>query len=72
MDKLKHFGACFAITLVFGALITVHSGVLLAVTAGVGKELRDYLRGGVFDWLDIAADAAGAGLAVAVFAIPTL
>lgn len=69
MDKLKHFGACFAITLVFGALITVHSGVVLAVTAGVGKELYDQQRGGVFDWLDIAADVGGIAAALLVFAL---
>jgi len=71
MDKLKHFGACLVIALIIG-LIHPALGASVAMAVAIGKEAYDMSCGGIFDWLDIAADAAGAGLAVAVFAIPTL
>lgn len=71
MDKLKHFAVCFCITLIFG-LIHPALGASVAMAVGIGKEAYDRSCGGIFDWLDIAADAAGAGLAVAIIAIPLL
>ena len=58
MDKLKHFGACLSIALIIG-LIHPALGALGALSVGIGKELYDRMHGGPFDWLDIAADAAG-------------
>lgn len=71
-DKLFHLGTCYTIALSFGFIFSPLVGLTVAMCAGIGKEAFDMSCGGIFDWLDIAADAAGAGLAVAVFAIPTL
>lgn len=60
-DKAKHLAACFCLTLVFGAMFGVAGGVCVALTAGVAKEAWDSRPGGTgWDWMDLAADAAGA------------
>lgn len=65
-DKLLHFSISLLITLtdVTAFSITI-PGWLVAVIAGVGKEVYDIKRTG-FDWKDIAADGAGivAGLVI--------
>jgi len=69
MDKIKHFGACFSIAIIVGALFGPVAGFVLAMAVGIGKEERDRRRAGVFGWMDIAADASGAGLDLSVFVI---
>lgn len=58
MDKLKHFAACLAITLIVGLIHPIF-GAAVAMAVGVAKEVYDSKRGGEFDWLDIAADVVG-------------
>lgn len=65
MDKVKHFGVCFAITLTLG-LISPWLGALVALGVGIEKERRDKANGGKFDLRDIAADVAGIGAAMGI------
>ena len=58
-DKIKHFGVCLLLTVLVGCLLTPLAGIIVALLTGMGKELYDRMQGGPFDWLDIAADAAG-------------
>jgi uncharacterized protein YfiM (DUF2279 family) len=71
-DKFQHFWVSFATTAFgFGAVRTagVDSGAALyiavpvAVAAGVGKEIHDRRRGGIFSVRDLVAD--GFGIAAA-------
>lgn len=68
MDKLKHFAACLVIALIIG-LINPLLGAAVAMAIGIGKEIYDRSRGGKFDLYDLLADAAGVGLAMAIFAV---
>ena len=63
-DKLLHFLACYAVTLT--GYVVFHSwllGAAVAAVLAVGKEVLDKLRGGKFDWGDLAWG--GVGIAVA-------
>lgn len=58
-DDIAHFAAGFAIALVgyaLGGIITMLYGLIVAATAA---ELKDYLWGGDFDWMDWAFTIAG-------------
>lgn len=44
-DKTLHFNAGLALAIVFGAFFGAIVGLLLAVAAGVGKEVYDYYTG---------------------------
>lgn len=68
MDKVKHFGVCFGITLSLG-LISPWLGALVAAAVGIGKEVYDKLRGGNFDLWDIAADAVGAVIGILILVV---
>jgi uncharacterized protein YfiM (DUF2279 family) len=67
-DKKKHFGACFVLAgagyaggaLLFDAPAARWlTGAGLAMGAGVGKELYDKQRGGLFSFKDLAWDGVG-------------
>lgn len=57
-DKLLHFIAGVIIALLFS---TVHpvAGLVVAILAGVAKELYDKAKGGLFDWKDLVFTVAG-------------
>lgn len=69
-DKLKHFMACAAVSIVAAAIQVVAgagyvqsmiSGIMAGCAIGVGKEYGDHCSpGNKWDWSDIAADIAGA------------
>lgn len=68
MDKICHFTLCALIVLTVGKMLRLIGageataaaiGGVLALTAGVVKELRDKRTGGIFDWEDMLADAVG-------------
>lgn len=66
-DKILHFLACETIcfaVVILGLIIglgdyCIAAGVIVALLAGIGKEIYDRKKGGVFDFNDILADAAG-------------
>lgn len=78
-DKLQHFLVCAAIAAVMAAVMrltgatvvqTAIASVGAAMSAGLGKEYGDRCAiGNHWDWVDLAADLAGAvvGTAVAVW-----
>lgn len=63
-DKVAHFGVSFALTSVVAAFFS-HSewcvvwGAVVALLIGIGKEVYDKVKGGVFDGFDLWADMAG-------------
>lgn len=69
-DKLQHFLVCAAIAAVMAAVMmvtgatvtqTAIASVGAAMAAGLGKEYGDHCAAGNhWDWLDLAADLAGA------------
>lgn len=60
-DKRKHFWTCLVIALFAGAGLGAWWSAGLALGAGVAKEAWDSRPGGTgWDWMDLAADAAGA------------
>lgn len=67
-DKQLHFGAGFAVAIVGSLAFGPAAGLILGVTAGALKEMRDYICYGgpdVYDFLATAAGAAvGAGIAM--------
>jgi uncharacterized protein YfiM (DUF2279 family) len=74
-DKKKHFAACFVLAGVGyggGALLFEEpaarwlTGAGLAMGAGVGKELYDKQRGGLFSLKDLAWDAVGTATGLGV------
>ncbi len=72
MDKLLHFFSCYFITSVF-SIISPFAGVLIALAAGIGKEVYDYFTYGKetegFYKLvigDLLADGLGIGIGLFV------
>lgn len=75
-DKIKHFTACFAVALAASAtesamgapaLHSAAAGFMAGIAIGVGKEYGDHCSAGNrWDWLDLAADAAGSVIGAAV------
>jgi len=57
IDKIYHFAASFVLALY---------DPVLAICAGIGKEIWDVLRGSMADIGDLAADALGIFLALAI------
>jgi hypothetical protein len=65
-DKFRHFGASYGATaMTFGAMRALDRdaampvAVSVAAAVGIAKELHDLRRKGVFDFADLAANAAG-------------
>ena len=70
IDKIYHLVAGFIISLIFG-LINPVLGLILAIIAGVGKEIYDkYIKKSVIDPLDVIATVLGGvlgtGLAIVI------
>lgn len=69
-DKVLHFETCCLITMVvallnmnvlgFGIAASAESACMIAIIAGILKEIYDYNTYGLFDNKDIIADALGA------------
>ena len=69
-DKVLHFETCCLITMVvallnmnvlgFGIAASAVSAYMIAIIAGILKEIYDYNTYGLFDNKDIIADALGA------------
>ena len=76
-DKIKHFGACMAVSATAAAieggggatpLQAAAAGFMAGMAIGVGKEYGDSCApGNRWSWGDIAADAAGAAAGAAAF-----
>lgn len=66
-DKALHFLVCYGAVLTFALVLPLTLAVLLTLIAGALKEWHDFTEplNHTADWLDFAADALGAGLAVA-------
>ena len=70
IDKIYHLVSGFAISLIFGFINPV-LGLILAIIAGVGKEVYDkYIKKSAIDPLDVIATVVGGilgtGLAIVV------
>lgn len=67
VDKVAHFGVCFAITVILSAFINKPLGpvvgMLVAFALGLGKEIYDKVRGGKFELGDLVADFLGLAIA---------
>ena len=70
-DKTKHFIVCFIVAFVCGWTLGPSAGFALAMAIGIGKEIYDRSRGGIFDILDIRADALGAMTATILLFLTT-
>lgn len=73
VDKVAHFGVCFAITTILSAIINTPLGpvigMLVAFALGLGKEIYDKVKGGPFSLGDLVADFIGlasAGICVTI------
>jgi hypothetical protein len=59
-DKVWHFTAGMIVCLICSVFMPAWMACLIAVAAGVAKEIRDEISYGGFDWVDLAATVAGA------------
>lgn len=66
-DKLKHFGVCFVLQLVFLPWLSVLASIGLALLIGTLKECWDQRYGSGFCWYDMLANVLGIGAGVAVY-----
>ena len=58
-DSLLHAETCALIAVVTGLLLPWWGAGLVALAAGIGKELWDREHGGVPSWNDVLWDVAG-------------
>ena len=58
-DKALHMIAGLIISLVLGWIYSPLLGLVVAIIAGIAKELWDYMGNGVSDFKDILATAEG-------------
>lgn len=58
-DSLLHAETCALIAVVTGLLLPWWGAGLVALAAGIGKELWDREHGGVPSWSDVLWDVAG-------------
>lgn len=68
-DSLLHAETSALLCILLGLLLPWWAAGLLALGAGIGKEIRDKLRGGVPSWTDLAWDCAGVLLGVTLILI---
>ena len=59
-DSLLHFETSALIAVVAGLLLPWWGAGLVALTAGIGKEVWDKYHNGVPSWADLGWDAVGA------------
>ena len=58
-DKVLHFAAGMVVCLIVFIPLGNYYALLAAVMAGLGKEIRDKISYGRFDWLDLLVTVAG-------------
>lgn len=58
-NDLLHIESCALIVVALGCFLPWWAAGLIALAAGIGKELWDKYHGGVPSWGDVAWDAAG-------------
>lgn len=63
-NDLLHVESCALIAVAASVVLPWWAAGLLALCAGIGKEIRDKVRGGVPSWADLGWDCAGALLGV--------
>jgi hypothetical protein len=61
-DSLLHAETCALIAVVAGLFLPWWGAGLVALTAGIGKEIWDRYHGGVPSWADLGWDAVGAAI----------
>ena len=73
VDKVAHFGVCFAVTVIISTIINKPLGpvigMIVALVLGLVKEIYDKVKGGKFELGDLVADFIGlasAGICVSV------
>ena len=67
LDKIYHAISCLVITLITALFLNWWIGLILAVLAGILKEVYDAKWGTGWDWYDILADMLGVVLGVGVY-----
>ena len=65
-DSLLHAETCALIAVVTGLLLPWWGAGLVALAAGIGKELWDREHGGVPNWNDILWDVVGVAAGVLI------
>lgn len=65
-DKVLHMICCFAIVVIFGLILNVVSGIVLALIASFGKEAYDEVKYKGWSWGDLLADSLGIVLGILV------
>ena len=63
-DSLLHAETCALIAVVTGLLLPWWGAGLVALAAGIGKELWDSKHGGCASWADFMADLVGVACGV--------
>jgi hypothetical protein len=61
-DKVWHFTGGMIICLICSVFLPAWAAFLLTVAAGIAKEIWDEVSYGSFDFVDLAATAAGGAL----------
>lgn len=54
-DKVLHMICCFAIVVIFGLILNVVSGIVLALIASFGSETYDEIKYKGWSWNDLLA-----------------
>lgn len=65
-DSLLHFETCALIAIVAGLLLPWWGAVIVALAAGIGKELWDKTHNGVPSWSDVLWDIVGAAVGAVI------
>ena len=60
-DKVFHFTAGMIICLIASIFLQLWGAALIVFLFGLGKEIRDWVSYGLFDWKDFAATILGGG-----------
>ena len=58
-DKVFHFTAGMAICLIASIFLQLWMAALIVFLFGLGKEIRDKISYGLFDWKDLGATLMG-------------
>lgn len=69
LDKICHGAICFIISLVGTLFFNWWIGLILAVLAGILKEVYDAKWGTGWDWYDVIADGIGLILGLGAYLV---
>lgn len=64
-DKITHAAVCALICIAAAKFLSIWAGALVAIGAGIGKELYD-IRHGVPSWFDLLADVVGVLIGIGI------